>query len=353
MTAAMAMAVHRQQQEQMHAKAEAGLHRRSGESGVYRKPLSLDEVKNALRQDPVIFAHLMNGTSPFGGSHADQPVPPTWTQDAELLALQLMHRLNGLKEDENGVTLVIACDGAYQKGAMGHLMIWNVWLADGCLKLQTGNQESIGNKHYPTALVNTVDLWEKHNPTGSRNSNAPGIPVDDFLKTPVGISLARYGLCINLFPCTAAENFEPALTMLSAMEAGQDFGFFDGQKSCFTTARDLLGATRTRGPQGEEVDWGAGKPQPVVPEIINKLSLVTNNAWVVGTEVLFGKPYDLTDAAARQAIAGDKMLIAALAVKLGGWINKKPGAYAVRIRPALQATNEAEESAGQQIEKFY
>lgn len=312
--------------------AESPLPTHDSPDAESRRIVSLDEVKAALRQDPVIFAHLMDGTSPFG---ADFPVSPTWKQDGEVLALQLLHRINALKDDENGVTLVIACDGAYLKGTMGHLMVWNVSIGDGRLALQIGNQENIAGKHYPTDKVNTVDLWKKHNPEGSKNSNAPGVPVDDFLLTPVGISVAKYGLYINLFPCTAAENFAAAITTLSAMEAGQDFGYFDGQKSCFTTARDLLGATRTRGPRGEDVDWGAGRPQPVVPEIMNRLSLLTNNEREVGIETAGGRSYDLSDKNVRQQVASDKALFAALAARLSGWINKKPGAYPVRIRPVL------------------
>lgn len=302
------------------------------EARVGRKQFSLGEVKAALRQDPVIFAHLIDGTSPFG---AHVSVAGTWKQDGDTIVRQLMHHINMLKDDQNGVTLVIACDGAYQKGGMGHLMIWNVAVEGTRLKLQTGNQESIGGKHFPTEKINTVELWQRHNPSGSKNSNHPGQPVDEFAKTAVGISVAQYGLYINFFPCTASENFEAAIATLSAMEAGQDFGFFDGQKSCFTTARDLLGAIKTRGPLGEDVDWSAGKPQPVVPDILNKLSLLTNNERQIGVETARGRLYDLTDKLTRREVAQDRAVFAELAAGMGGWINKKPGAYTVRIRPAL------------------
>lgn len=70
-----------------------------------RASVSLAEVRAVLRQDPTIFAPLMDGVSPFGEAF---PVSATWKQDGEALALQLMHRLNALKDDENGVTLAIA-----------------------------------------------------------------------------------------------------------------------------------------------------------------------------------------------------------------------------------------------------
>lgn len=299
---------------------------------IKRQPVALEDMKRLLTQDPVIFAHLMNGTSPFGKS---TPVSSTWRQDGENFALKLMHRINALTPDENGVTMVIACDGAYQKGTIGHLMLWNVWVHNGQLKLQTGNQENIAGKHYPTKNVNTVELWKRHDPAGSANSNHAGLPVDAFSRTPIGISVARHGLFINLFAATASENFEAEIARLSMTEAGQPFGFFDGQKSCFTTARDLLGATGTKGPDGERIDWMAGKPEPVIPDILNKLSRVTNNERQVHVEIVQGKTYDLHDAATRRLIDHDKRLYARLAVRLGRWINKNAGAYQTVIRPAI------------------
>ncbi len=296
-----------------------------------RRHFTLDEVRGILRQDGVIFAHLMEGTSPLGN---DLPVASGWRQDGDHLAQQVMHGLNTLQDDENGLTLVIGCAGAYMQGRMDHLMIWNIRVEGNTAKLDVGNQENIGGRHYPTAKVNTVELWQRHDPSGAKNSNAPGVPVDTFAATPVGISLARHGLFINLFPCTAAENFAPALAMLSATEAGQRFGYFDGQKSCFTTARDLLGAIRTKGPQGAQVDWGAGRPQPVVPEILNRLGLLTNNERQVGVETACGQSWDLNDPRVRRQVERDKIVFATLAARLGGWINRKPGAYKVHIRPA-------------------
>ncbi|QDZ29546.1 hypothetical protein [Noviherbaspirillum sp. UKPF54] len=297
-----------------------------------RKKLTLDEVKAVLRQEPVIFAPLMNGSSPFGDEF---PLSSSWSQDGEQLARHVMHGLNALKDDENGLTLVIACAGAYQQGHMDHLMIWNISVVGGAPELQIGNQENIGGRHYPTGHINTVALWQQHDPSGAKNSNAPGTPVDSFLKTPVGLSVAHHGLFINLFPSSASQNFEAALRALSEEEAGQRFGFFDGQKSCFTTARDLLGAIRTKGPHGCDIDWGARQPQPVVPEILNKLSVLTNNERQVGIETAFGKAWDLNDQRTRHAVSRDRTVFATLSARLGGWISKKPGAYLVNIRPAL------------------
>ncbi|KIF83269.1 hypothetical protein [Noviherbaspirillum autotrophicum] len=297
-----------------------------------RRKLVLDEVKDILRQEPVLFAHLMNGTSPFGN---DFPLASGWSQDGDRLARHIMHGLNALQEDENGLTLVIACAGAYQQGNMDHLMIWNISVAGRVARLQTGNQENIGGKHYPTRLVDTVALWQQYDPSGAKNSNAPGVPVDTFVKTPVGISVAHHGLFINLFPSSASQDFEAALDRLSREEAGHRFGFFDGQKSCFTTARDLLGAIRTKGPHGTDVDWGARQPQPVVPEIFNKLSLLTNYDRPIGIETMCGKAWDLHDKETRRKVSRDKTMFAALSARLGSWISKKPGAYRIHIRPAL------------------
>lgn len=295
------------------------------------KQLTLNEVKNILRHEPVIFAHLMNGTSPFGH---DCPLSASWRSDGEQLARQVLHGINTLNDDENGLTLVIACAGAYQQGRMDHLMIWNISTAGDTVKLQVGNQESIGGQHYPTELVNTVELWQQYDPDGAKNCNTPGMPVKCFADTPVGISVAHHGLFINLFPASASQNFERALTALRAEEAGQRFGYFDEQKSCFTTARDLLGAIRTKGPHRMEVDWDARCPQPVMPVIFNKLSLLTNHKQV-GIESALGKSWDLNDRTTRQEVNRDKAAFAALASQLGRWINKKPGAYQVNIRPAL------------------
>lgn len=314
--------------EQCLSPAGQGAMRRAAGS---RRKFTLDEVRCILRQDAVILAHLMDGTSPLGEG---LPVASGWRQDGDHLARQVMHGLNTLQDDENGLTLVIACAGAYMQGRMDHLMIWNIWVEGNTAKLQVGNQENIGGRHYPTGQANTVELWQRYDPAGARNSNAPGVPVDAFAATPVGISLARHGLFINLFACAAAENFAPALALLSATEAGQRFGYFDGQKSCFTTARDLLGATRTKGPQGALVDWGAGRPQPVVPEILNQLSLLTNNERQVGVETACGQSWDLNDPRVRQQVGRDKVVFATLAARLGRWINRKPGAYAAHIRPA-------------------
>ena len=297
-----------------------------------RSPLTLHEVKDILRQDTVICAHLMNGSSPFGDGF---PVVDGWARDGEELARRVMRGLNALKDDENGLTLVIACAGAYQQGRMDHLMIWNISVAGGSARLQVGNQENIGGRHYPTGQVNTAALWQRLDPAGSRNSNAPATPVASFAHTPVGISVARHGLYINLYPATASEKFAAALAAVSAEEAGQRFGFFDGQKSCFTTARDLLGATGTRGPHGADIDWGERRPQPVVPEIFNKLSLLTNNERQVGIETMHSRSWDLNDARVRQEFRRDKALFALLAARLGPWINRKPGAWQVHIRPAL------------------